>query len=94
MPARDAAAVGLVLLTLANFGLFAQEITFSDAGHHYSAIATLLLRDDYVFPTQDFARLIGEYTRAGNYKYRFCDMKETPASQPNFHYISLTICLW
>lgn len=94
MPARDAAAVGLFLLALANFGLFAQEITFSDAGHHYAAIATLLLRDDYVFPTQDFARLIGEYTCVGNFKYRFCDMKETPAAQPNFHYISLTMYLW
>lgn len=71
MPARDAAAVGLFLLALANYGLFAQEITFSDAGHHYAAIATLQLRDDYVFPVRDFARLIGEYTRAGKISVSF-----------------------
>lgn len=94
MPARDAAAVGLFLLALANLDLFAQEITFSDAGHHYAAIATLQLRDDYVFPVRDFARLIGEYTRAGKFQYRFCDIKETPAAQPNFHYVSVTLYLW
>lgn len=93
MPARDAAAVGLFLLALANLDLFAQEITFSDAGNHYAAIATLLLRDDYIFPADELERLMDAYAHVGTYKFHLYEVKSVPAELTNFHQWFVSIYL-
>lgn len=57
MPARDA-AVGLLLLVLADVGLSPEEILVAEGYPHFQATATLLLRDDFELPIERIVQLL------------------------------------
>lgn len=66
MPARDA-AVGLLLLVLADVGLSPEEILVAEGYPHFQATATLLLRDDFELPIERIVQLLDSYAKVSRH---------------------------
>lgn len=82
---RDLAALGVLLAAFADLGIKPETVTGSEGELHYTATATALLRDDYVFPVDELGRLIDAFAHVGTYKFHLYDIKCVPAELPNFH---------
>lgn len=91
MPARDAAAVGLFLLVLADVGLSPEEILVAEGYPHFQATATLLLRDDFELPIERIVQLLDSYAKVSHHIFHLSDVDEMPAPQNNFHFVTLTV---
>ena len=90
MPARDA-AVGLLLLVLADVGLSSEEILVVEGYPHFQATATLLLRDDFELPIERIVQLLDSYAKVSHHIFHLSDVDEMPAPQNNFHFVTLTV---
>ena len=77
MPARDA-AVGLLLLVLADVGLSPEEILVAEGYPHFQATATLLLRDDFELPIERIVQLLDSYAKVSRHIFYLSDVDEMP----------------
>ena len=75
MPARDA-AVGLLLLVLADVGLSPEEILVAEGYPHFQATATLLLRDDFELPIERIVQLLDSYAKVSRHIFYLSDVDE------------------
>lgn len=90
MSSRDA-AVGLLLLVLADVGLSPEEILVAEGYPHFQATATLLLRDDFELPIERIVQLLDSYAKVSRHIFHLSDVDEMPAPQNNFHFVTLTV---